>query len=249
MNFRNSGSLAKWGVVFVLLLGLTGCFDKPRLAPVINAWYQPNAKNTYLVRQGDTIYSIAWAFGLDYRALAKANHLKAPYEITVGEHLRMTTIARGHATRSFSPAMTDQAVEAHQPIATTTSHALLSKGYLQWRWPTKGRLVERFTPNITGSQGIYIAGRWGQPVLAAAGGEVVYSGDGVRGYDNLIIIKHNRQFLSAYAFNQRNLVKVGDIVQAGSVIARMGRNNAGQTLLYFEIRRDGRPVNPLQFLR
>ena len=102
---------------------------------------------------------------------------------------------------------------------------------------------------MAGSQGIAISGKYGQPILAAAKGEVVYSGDGVRGYGNLVIIKHNRHYLSAYAYNQRNLVKVGEVVRRGSVIARMGRNNAGQVLLYFEIRRDGRPINPVQFLK
>lgn len=227
------------GAISALAVGLSGCFGQPRLAPVVNGWYQSNAKNTYRVRHGDTIYSIAWAFGLDYRALVAINHLHPPYAIAQGQQLRMTTTPNGQRGRYPQPQ------EPRPLVSNYTGPSQVSI----WRWPTRGRLVERFTPGMAGSQGIAIAGRFGQPIVAAAKGEVVYSGDGVRGYGNLVIIKHNRHYLSAYAFNEHNLVKVGDEVPAGSVIARMGRNDAGNTLLYFEIRRDGHPVDPLQFLR
>ena len=117
-----------------------------------------------------------------------------------------------------------------------------------WAWPTKGELIQNFSTHLEGHPGISIAGKVGQRIRAAANGIVVYSGDGVRGYGNLIIIKHNETYLSAYAFNQQNLVTTGDRVQVGQVIARMGQNDAGRSLLYFEIRRDGVPVNPLKFL-
>lgn len=237
----------------VLLCFLNGCSDDTYLAPVVNAWYQPHsASNTYIVRKGDTIYSIAWSFGLDYRALAAANHLSAPYRLSQGQHLTMTTTPAHHAInpvlmqsqRVVRP-VPQKPVAAEVYQAPEESHVSFSS---QWRWPTRGRIIQSFSRNPSGHPGISIAGKLGSPIRAAANGVVVYSGDGVRGYGNLIIIKHNASYLSAYAFNQQNLVSVGEHVKAGSVIARMGQNDAGRTLLYFEIRRDGMPVNPLPYL-
>ena len=236
-------------ILALLAGGLTGCGTKPHLAPVVNAWYQSSAThNGYRVRRGDTIYSIAWAFGLDYRALAAANHLHSPYEISIGQRLKMISTPRGRAfIAPHKPAKTSVVVKKSTKIKSR-SHVVNYRP-LKWRWPAKGRLVERFKRGKLGHQGISISGKFGQSVRASAAGEVVYSGDGVRGYGNLIIVKHNNHYLSAYAFNQRNLVKVGDVVRTGSVIARMGRNDAGKVLLYFEIRRNGVPVNPLKFLQ
>ncbi len=253
MSYKYFRKLVWFFLISFVLMVLAGCFGgKPHLAPVVNAWFQPSAKNTYLVRRGDTIYSIAWAFGVDYRALATLNHLRTPYTIVAGQRLRMTTIPRGQSVKYTYTAPTKRYVKSSTTRKLTRAEKPGYSGPVsigRWHWPTKGRLVERFTPGIVSSQGIAIAGKYGQPILASAKGKVVYSGDGVRGYGNLVIIKHNRHYLSAYAFNQRNLVKVGQIVRSGSVIARMGKNNAGRTLLYFEIRRDGRPVNPLRFLQ
>lgn len=242
---------------------LVGCFGEQALAPVVNAWYLPSANhNTYRVRRGDTIYSIAWAFGLDYRTLAAVNHLRAPYRIREGQLLKMTAVRRG-AGESVTPKPIQEAPKSSlfrakkkyvKPVKISkrsikSVDVEVPTSALKWQWPAKGNLIQRFKPGIRGSQGIAIGGRFGQSVRAAASGVVVYSGDGVRGYGNLVIIKHNRHYLSAYAFNKKNLVKVGDRVQVGSIIAQMGRNDAGQTLLYFEIRYNGKPVNPLRFLR
>ena len=254
---KSNGWLKKIGLLSIMVTSLSGCFsNKSHFAPVVNAWYQSSAKNTYLVRHGDTIYSIAWAFGVDYHSLAVANHLKPPYEIVAGLRLKMTTVPRGQSIKYTYKASEKRYVKPHvirkPEKLRERQRDLRYKGpdrIAQWHWPTRGRLVERFTPGVAGSQGIAISGKYGQPVRAAAKGVVVYSGDGVRGYGNLIIVKHNRHYLSAYAFNQRNLVKVGDIVRTGGVIARMGNNDAGRALLYFEIRRDGQPINPLRFLR
>jgi len=239
---------------------MTGC-GETHLAPVVNAWYQTRgASNTYIVRKSDTIYSIAWSFGLDYRALAAANHLVPPYRLSLGQHLTMTTTPARHAVNPvlrqshqrlrsllYTQSM-QKSVQQMQPLISEkpkTHHVSFSS---QWRWPTRGRLIQSFSRSPSGHPGISISGKQGSPIRAAASGRVVYSGDGVRGYGNLIIIKHNDSYLSAYAFNQQNLVSVGEHVQAGSVIARMGQNDAGRTLLYFEIRRDGVPVNPLPYL-
>ena len=118
---------------------------------------------------------------------------------------------------------------------------------IAWRWPTSGRLARRFDAGAT-RKGILIAGEGGQPVRAAADGEVVYSGSGLIGYGELVIIKHSASMLSAYAHNRERLVGEGDRVRAGQTIGRMGRNERDETVLHFEIRRDGKPVDPATYL-
>ena len=118
----------------------------------------------------------------------------------------------------------------------------------RWSWPAKGRLLSTFSHNDAGRKGVDISGRLGQPVQAAAAGKVVYSGNGLRGYGNLIIVKHNEEFFSAYAHNKKNLVKENQIVKARQKIADMGKSGTNKVKLHFEIRRDGKPVNPLSYL-
>lgn len=229
-------------IVFSSVFLLSGCFDDSTVAPVVNGWYQKNAaSNFYVVQSGDTIYSIAFAFGLDYRALAAVNDLQPPYRLIAGHRLKMTHTPAG-ATRQ-RPAAASYHRQNVFPRASQT------KLMTNWSWPTKGRVIQVFSRKPDGHPGISIAGVLGQPIRATANGRVVYSGDGIRGYGNLIIIKHSDQYLSAYAFNQQNLVSVGDAVKAGQMIARMGQDDAGHTILYFEIRYDGVPMNPMGFLK
>ena len=117
-----------------------------------------------------------------------------------------------------------------------------------WRWPAQGQVIGRFVPGDQTQQGIDIAGKGGQDVLAAADGVVVYSGAGLVGYGELIIVKHSEEWLSAYAHNERRLVNEGARVGAGQVIARMGHTGAPRDMLHFEIRRNGKPVDPLALL-
>lgn len=123
------------------------------------------------------------------------------------------------------------------------------KSVHSWMWPVRGRVVGQFSSGQLGNKGIDIVGQYGQPVRASESGIVVYSGSGLRGYGNLIIIKHNASFLSAYAYNSELKVAEGAQVKAGQEIASMGRAMSGQVMLHFEIRRDGKPVNPIQYLR
>lgn len=239
-------------ILSALTGGLCAC-GGDTYAPVVSAWHQPAAANSqYIVRPGDTLYSIAWAFGLDYRALAQANNLTSPYIIEPGQRLRMTTgVARTNvplqpqSTVQAKPKPTQKLAARSRPISRPVTVAF--KG--EWRWPAKGRLVGQYSTVSGGNKGIDIQGRLGEAISAAAGGIVVYSGSGVRGYGNLIIIKHNNSYLSAYAYNLRNLVRVGMRVQRGQTIATMGRNDGGKVMLHFEIRKNGRPVNPLLYLR
>lgn len=243
-------------LVVVLSVVLVGC-GPAGYAPVVDAWTSPTAQSSgYRVKKGDTLYSIAWAFGLDFRALAAANNLRSPYEIEPGQVLRMTTTARGQAPKaSTRPTPTQPAATSRRrtssakPVQRPKVYRTVNAPVGRWRWPARGKIVERFSWKPTGNKGIDIAGRLGSPVRASGPGVVVYSGDGVRGYGNLLIIKHNDSYLSAYAFNQRMLVKVGARVRANQPIATMGRNNAGRVMLHFEIRRNGRPVDPMRYLK
>ncbi len=239
-------------VLASFVMTVTGCFDTPHPAPVVNAWHQSRASSSdYVAREGDTIYSVAWSFGLDYRALAAANHLSRPYVLSAGQRLVMTIAPVGQPQNLSAHSVGPIAIANHPaPIASETvsqPHYHLSSHH--WQRPAQGHVIQGFSTKPSGHPGISIAGRFASPIRAASDGVVVYSGDGVRGYGNLIIIKHNNSYLSAYGFNERNLVSVGDRVHAGQVIARMGKNDGGRTLLYFEIRRDGVPVNPLGFLQ
>lgn len=232
------------------IIYLSGCTSPTAYAPVVNAWLQPAARSSiYRVKQDDTLYSIAWAFGLDYRALAAVNHIKPPYAIHVGQVLRMTTVARGEYRQITQPIHV-----AKQKLSRIKTLPLprFVRNWTppsRWVWPAQGKVVQEFLNTLAGDKGIDIAGKLGEPIYAAAKGKVVYSGDGVRGYGNLIIVKHNNSYLSAYAFNQKIRVKLGDQVYPGEKIAEMGRDNAGKIMLHFEIRRNGEPVNPLKYLR
>ena len=227
-------------LIIAIALCLVGCVSKTVYVPVSNAWLQSGARySSYRVKRGDTLYSIAWAFGIDYRALARVNHLKPPYTLKTGQTLSMTNIPWGRR----------RSANQQQKIVKLSHHALMPSP--RWRWPSNSRrIVRRYDGKPTGNQGIDIGGRLGSPIYAASTGVVVYSGAGIRGYGNLIIIKHNASYLSAYAYNQRNCVVLGQRVLSGQKIALMGKNNASSVRLHFEIRRNGRPVNPLaaQFL-
>ncbi|OGO95708.1 MAG: hypothetical protein A3F41_03760 [Coxiella sp. RIFCSPHIGHO2_12_FULL_44_14] len=225
-----------------MTMGLTSCMNTV-YAPVIEGWSQPQARSSgYRVRTGDTLYSIAWGFGLDYRALAAANHLTPPYSIYSGQILRMDVSASRHSLRGTRLA----AISAQS--SSKNRAGIRIKTVPHWVRPAQGPIMTPFSPSLGGNKGIDITGRYGEPILAAASGIVVYSGDGVRGYGNLIIIKHSDSYLSAYAFNKRNEVKEGFQVRAGQPIAEMGRDETGRVLLHFEIRYNGNPINPIKYV-
>jgi lipoprotein NlpD len=272
--------------VFILSISLaiTAC-GANQAAPIVNGWQQPSVNQSYyVVQKGDTLYSIAWAFDMDYRTLASINHLKLPYDLHAGQRLSMgaatgRTIHRvipvpGQSTKKSHvklPLLSPKAINNNQRVSYTSlpspGRIQISKGQVSkqvvkkpqaliakpfngkhWLWPAKGKIVKSFSMLPGGCKGIDIAGKLGEPVVATAPGEVVYSGSGLRGYGNLIIIKHSSSYLSAYAFNKTLLVKESDTVKAGQKIALMGSDNAGKVMLHFEIRRDGKPANPVQFL-
>ena len=199
---------------------LGACASRPtsRGAPV--AAQAVAVGGEYRVQRGDTLASIARRHGTDYPTLAQLNGLRPPYAIYPGQRLRLP----GSGPAPAAP-----------PISG-------------WRWPTEGRAVRGFSDAHGGNKGLDIAGRIGQPVRAAAAGTVVYAGNGLRQYGNLLIVKHDADYLSAYGHLQQISVAEGSAVAAGQTIASMGSRGDGSGLLHFEIRLRGTPIDPSRLL-
>lgn len=230
----------------------------------------------YTVQRGDTLYSIAFRFGWDWKALAARNNIPAPYVIRPGQRIRFDLPQQGGApvvAQPSRPAVTSvpqtaarPPVQAQPPLQTAppqpasrppvASGTPAAAGKVQpvprsakgWAWPANGVLIGKFSSNGSLNKGIDIAGELGQPVLAAADGSVVYAGSGLRGYGELVIIKHSDAYVSAYGHNRRLLVREGQQVKVGQHIAEMGSTGTDRVKLHFEIRRQGKPVDPLQYL-
>lgn len=201
------------------------------------------------VAKGDTLYSIARRHQLTPHQIARWNALRPPYEIYPGQKLRTRPPQAAYGSSAPTGIQTEKA----EPVISAGSTALPHEENLPatvnvWNWPVKGKIVKTFDKKDTSRKGIGIAGKPGQVIKATAAGKVVYSGNGLISYGNLIIIKHSNAFLSAYAYNKKLLVNEGDSVRSGQVIAHMGTVESGRSQLHFEIRKDGKPVNPLKFL-
>ena len=224
----------------------------------------------YVVKKGDTLYSIAKANGQSVDFLAGVNDLTPPYTLEVGQKLSLArhngnsaTVAKVENTVPVAgekevKALTStketvaktQKEEKVSTVATTpvVSGKARTVSGVSWTWPTQGKVVKQFSLAEHGNKGIDIAGTRGQQVLAASDGQVVYAGNALRGYGNLVIINHDNEFLSAYAHNDVLLVKEGQKVKRGQQIAKMGSTDASSVGLHFEIRYRGQSVNPIKYL-
>jgi len=199
-------------------------------------------QETYVVQPQDTFYSIAWRHALDYRALARWNGIGPNYRISVGQILTLRPATPPGAARP-PPATAKSAPGAAVPPSGVPSESQdPTPG--RWGWPTS--FLQSPRP-VTGG-GILLEGVLGQPVRAACSGRIVYVGNGIRGYGNLIIIKHDDYFLSAYAHTREVAVHEGQNVLRGQMIAQMGVGPHQTPALYFEIRLNGKPVDPLPYL-
>ncbi len=291
----------KFGLVCVLAALAAGCATRSG-APVVErspdtrptpaepaAAAQPAPKpadappDFYIVRKGDTLYSIALDHGLDYRELAQWNNITDPGVIRIGQQLWLRSPASAVTAAPFKTApgvqgrpIGDTAAAGDnvktQPRAVRAPYSDQTYAQLArleskpepkvearpsardeggegvaWGWPASGKVVSTFNDSAN-LKGIGIAGKLGQPVLASAPGRVIFSGTGIRGFGKLIVIKHNDTFLSVYAHNHELLVKEGQSVTKGQRIAEMGSTDTDQVKLHFEIRRFGKPVDPVKLL-
>jgi len=266
-----SAPIGNWGLPAVLcLVSLIGC-SHHQPAPVeehstIAGKHQLDSDGTYQVRSGDTLYAIAFDHDEDVRNLAKWNQISSPYVIFPGQKLRLSAPPETAATSKGSSAVKISAAKTPGQATTTTvdsptkssrpgSTPASSKAPASnirdpesWKWPTRGRVLRAYVAGDPARNGLDIAGKEGQGVIASANGQVVYSGNGLIGYGELIIIKHSEKMLSAYAHNKVRLVKEGEQVSVGQKIAKMGRNAGNEQILHFEIRVRGKPVNPVTYL-
>jgi lipoprotein NlpD len=244
-----------------MILVITGCssYSNNHPAPV-SSRAQPPTKRilVHQVESGETLYSIAWRYDLDFRKLARANGISAPFVINRGQLLSLDTskiTARSAQTVNRNPNQAKskatpvtevkKSAQTNKTIARKASTAKLAyDSNWHWQWPVKGKVVESYSPKEL-RKGIKIKAVSRSAVRSAAPGIVVYSGDGLRGYGKLVIIKHSEILLSAYAHNDQIMVKEGQTVKQMEIISRLGSNGT----LYFEIRKDGYPVNPVSYLK
>ena len=216
-------------LVLVMTLLVAGCSSG-------GSWSDP--ADTHIVRRGETLFSIAWRYGKNPTDVARWNRLGDGSLIHPGQVLRLTPppggSSRSGSTASRTPSKPLPKIPA-QPAPP-------------WSWPTSGKVNVEFGGKPGTGTGVLISGKTGQAIRAAASGRVVYAGSGLIGYGQLIIVKHNDTYLSAYGYNATLLVKEGEKVNKGQRIATMGEGPERKARLHFEIRRNGKPVNPRQFL-
>ncbi|MDR6992872.1 peptidoglycan DD-metalloendopeptidase family protein [Luteimonas sp. 3794] len=211
----------------------------------------PRPGQTVTVQRGDTLYRLATSNGISALDLATWNNIRPPYTIYPGQRLRL--YPGGASASPARPAASGTATAqrpAVRPTQTTPQAPAAApvRSPFRWQWPTAGQVVNRYVGNDPTKQGIGIAGTPGQAVNAAADGVVVYSGAGLVGYGELIIVKHDEQWLTAYGHNRTRKVNEGERVRAGQQIAELGRTGAARDMLHFEIRYNGKPVDPLTYL-
>lgn len=240
-----------------LITFLSGCLSGREFISVEKKFSnEQSATGFHLVQRGETLYAIAWRYGIDYRELASANSIYSPYVIYPGQKIDVS--GRRSVAAAMSRPSTERPAAAPAQVSSTPvvapvvvappSAATADNENPDWRWPANGRLTGRFSTKNPVNKGIDIAGSLGESVLAAAAGTVVYAGQGLRGYGNLVIIKHNDTYLSAYAHASRILVSEQEVVKAGQKIAEIGSTGTDKVMLHFEIRQNGKPVDPLRYL-
>jgi lipoprotein NlpD len=235
-------------VLLVFLLCVSACSHNPDKVPVVErSTGRLNSSGYYIVQPGDSLYSIAWNYGLEFRSLARANGLPSPYTIHPGDKLRLRAASAANSgVSSRSP--TTRSSGSTGGAATRHSAGVPATNKEQWLWPASGSVIRFYSASRNLHKGIDIQGKIGQSVLAAKSGKVVYAGKGLKAYGLLVIVKHDTHYLSAYAYNRSASVKEGDRVKKGQQIARMGTRDGKQAMLHFEIRRDGKTVNPMTLL-
>jgi len=269
----------------LVIFSLLSCSSRENPAPVTTVYgsspLNKRVQNTinaneYIVRAGETLYSIAWRANSDVRQIAKLNNISPPYNIYPNQKLILVAKNKGkigkasdskHSSKkqTKSSNLTSNKV-IKKTIASSKKQAYgknvskekivqnnlpktsFSQKISRWRWPVTGKVIARFSSKAQGNKGIDIVGRRGTNIKAAASGKVVYAGSALRGYGKLVIIKHNDDYLSAYAHNDTILVKEQQQIKSGDIVAKMGDTDAQRVMLHFEVRFRGISVDPLKYL-
>lgn len=260
--------LREWFFPILVVLLAGGCNSTDLL---LDSDYNPRVDwGHHRVTKGETLYSIAMRYGWDYRRLAAANDIDPPYEIHPGDVIRFDvevpadlpgsgsntgSVSSARSSPSGKNATSEQSSTRDKtpPQGSPSNNALQvtdeASSEIDWAWPHSGPIIAKYSSGGSDvNKGVDIGGDAGDPVRAAADGNVVYAGSGLLGYGNLIIVNHSDAFLSAYAHNRRILVKEGQNVGQGETIAEMGSSGADRIMLHFEVRRRGDPVDPMQYL-
>ena len=287
--------MKKITVIYITLVSLTlnsACSTRHTPAPVFSIYaatpINESRKDTihqkrYTVKQGDTLYSIAWRANTDVRNIITLNQIKSPFYIFPNQKLILATDVNSSITKVNSKASTNKTYSkesnksskksskktvtySKKGIATNKKQAYGKNSSVQktnkkstgkdfypdgvdrWLWPSMGKVIDSFSLTQKGNKGLDIGGKLGDIVKASANGKVVYAGQALRGYGKLIILKHSDDYLSAYAHNSKLLVKEQQYIKAGDVIAKMGKTDATEVKLHFEIRYRGKSVNPTKYL-
>ena len=270
---------------FFIISHLLACSSRSTPAPVVTVYgstpLNKRLQNTineseYIVKKGETLYSIAWRANSDVRQIAKLNNISPPYNIYPNQKLILVAKNKG---KSAKPSKNKHSSKKQSNSSDLTSNKVVKKTIAsskkqeygenvvrkktvqddlpksnfsqkitQWQWPVKGKVISKFSSKLQGNKGIDIAGRRGDKIRATASGKVVYAGSALRGYGKLVIIKHNDDYLSAYAHNDKILVKEQQQVKMGEVVAIMGDTDAERVMLHFEVRFRGKSVDPLKYL-
>jgi len=255
----------RFTALLVLILLLAGCAARGPAPVTERVLADPPASGYHRVREGDTLYSIAWRYGVDWRTLARRNRIDAPYTIFPDQRLYIlrsapsggstasgdgTAVATGKPSSPAKPSAAGKPSTAGKPSPTGSgSPPAAASDPPRWQWPLDGEVIRGFsTAGSRLNKGIDIRGATGDRVRAVSAGEVVYAGTGLRGHRQLVIVKHDDTWLSAYAHNSRPLVAEGERVGRGDAVARLEGDSDRDRLLHFEIRREGRPIDPAELL-
>lgn len=252
-------------IILLYICTLYACGGTPVNVPVEELRQPPSAAKTYIVQKDDTLFAIAWRFNLDYKLLARANNISPPYLIKPNQTIFLAESSSKPLISNTLKKPTKVTVKSEkktisQKAIKKTGKATqksVEEGYSKtlqivknetWIWPVTGKITRYFSSTDNLNKGLDISAQIGTPIYSSRSGEVVYAGSKLKGYGNLIIIKHDANYLSAYAHNRKILVKEGQQVKQGDQIAELGQTGTQSPKLHFEIRRQGKPVNPLTLL-
>lgn len=249
-------------VIYSVVLLLCACSSGGNYAPVVDRdGSYASAQRMYVVSRGETLYSIAWRHNLSFKGLANANAISSPYTIFPGQKLLLRESKKVTARHYSKPVQNTSAATKKIPKntrgqrsstakKTRTSDVIVDQQRypFRWQWPAKARLTAGYKSKGKVHKGIDLKGKLGESVYAANSGKIVYAGSGLVGYGKLLIIKHSDTYLSAYAHNNRLLAKEGQMVKVGQKVAEMGDTGTDAIKLHFEIRKNGKPIDPLTLL-